>query len=95
MPHELERYYPGDAAWSNYVGVMSEAWPACGFQQSLLAELGGLTDIAQVVYALVGDDALRWIHSPAPALDGLSPLECLANADLARRLRSMLMRMPI
>jgi hypothetical protein len=95
MAHELEQYYPGDTAWSNFVSVFDVDWPTCRFQESLIENLCGQTDIAKVVFALTGDEAVRWIHTPAPALDGLSAADCVASPRLVRRLRSMLMRMPI
>jgi len=90
--HELERYYPGDSSWKDFVDVHRERWDECTFSDALVSSLNGQEDIAQVVYSQIGEDAFGWIDRGIMALDGKSPRQCIAEG-LVIRLRSMLMRM--
>ena len=91
---ELEKYYLGDAAWKNSVSACALEWQRCRFKRRLVATLEGNKDIAQVIYFLVGESSMEWVHEPIPELDKVSPIECLRDPVLTMRLRSMLMRMP-
>lgn len=51
-------------------------------------------DIAMACHHHLGDRALEWLDSIVPALDGLSPRECLKTKKLRRRLKECLWRMP-
>lgn len=90
----LETYYKGDEAWQVFVSAFEEHWEKCYFKEELIGALNGQEDIALVVYASVKDRWKSWIDQPIPALDGLSPHDCVKNQILLRRLRTMLMRMP-
>jgi hypothetical protein len=91
--HQLENFYSGRDAWQGLVRAHAENWPSCDFQDALLKHLHGNIEIAKVIYSHVGDDALNWIDRPIPALDGLTPIQCLIEGK-KKRLQEMLMRMP-
>jgi hypothetical protein len=90
----LEKYYQGDDYWRRFAETFSANWERCNFKNELLVALRGHEDLAKVVFAAVGDSALTWINNPIPALDGLSPQECLRSEVLLKRLQVMLTRFP-
>lgn len=90
----LEEVYPGDAAWQHFAAVFAGEWHKCAFKEELVFQLSGNEDIAMVIYASIGDNAMAWLSHPVPALDQLSPFECMQNPRLIQRLKCMLMRMP-
>ena len=92
-PVRLEQYYPGDEAWDRFVAAAPRGFENFGDSKTLQLALGGDTEMAAVVYAIVGDDAVDWALGPKEMLDGLSPAACLSDAPFRRRLRTMLMRM--
>lgn len=94
MTDELEHFYSGDEAWTNFVRAFEPEWTAYPYQDDLVAELGGQVDIAKVVAAEFGDGALEAIYSPVPALASLSMAQCVLMTNFVLRLREMLMRMP-
>ena len=94
MKHELENYYPGDDAWYNFVQVFSGVWNDCDCQDEIIQKLNGQKDIAMVIYGINGNNWATWIDLPIPALDGVSPVECVVEPMLVKRLRTMLMRLP-
>ncbi len=49
---------------------------------------------AKVIYAKLGAESLEWINKKIPALDNLTPVECLTAPLLLKRLKEGLMRMP-
>lgn len=93
MVHGLEKYYPGDDAWHNFVQVFSSAWSDCNCQDEMTQKLNGQRDIAMVIYGINRSGWATWIDLHIPALDGASPVECVADPMLVRRLRTMLMRL--
>jgi uncharacterized protein (DUF2384 family) len=89
----LRKEYPGDANWARFVAVhrssraLAKPW----------RELVRLTteDIALVLAARVGNGAAAWLESPAPVLDGQTPIDVLRNEpDGERVIRHLLMRLP-
>lgn len=90
---ELEKYYPGDEAWNNYVLTFKKRWKECTFKQELLKQLKNADDIAIVMYGIGADTTMDWIATPIPALHNLTPIQCLESEQLIRRLKSMLIRM--
>ena len=93
--HRLEDHYCGDAAWNAFVEVMSSEWDSCEFKEELVRRLDGHLDIAKVVHAIVLEHSLSWLTKASPALDGSRPVDCLTTLDGIRRLKSMLMRIPL
>lgn len=87
----LEKYYPGDDPWKKFVEIHKndEEVP-----QKLVSNLNGHVDLAFVIFTKMGDQSLVWINTQLPALDGITPKNCLHQFSLIKRLKTMLMRMP-
>ncbi len=90
----LEHFYAGDAAWNRFAGLHMDGLSACAFQDRLCKTLNRHADIAAVVFARFGPDALTSISKPVPALGGRSIEECTRQPILVLRLKECLMRMP-
>jgi hypothetical protein len=90
----LEDYYSGDDWWHEFAEVFKGESKRCPFKSELIAALHGDEELADVIYASVGDRALKYMKTPIPALSGLTPEECLATPEKIRRLRECLLRMP-
>jgi hypothetical protein len=86
----LEKYYQGDDCWRKFAETFYANWEQCSIKNELFAAMGRREDLAKVIFAAVGDSALTWIDNPIPALDGLSPRECLRAEVLQKRLLVML-----
>ena len=91
--HQLEQYHKGDDAWHTFCELHSRRWDECSFQTRLVAELSGNDSMAKVIYSIIGKSTLEWINAKIPALDGLTPKQCIQK-NLSKRLECMLMRMP-
>lgn len=95
---KLEQYFDsnGSLAWDTLVKLATEtSWTNSESQKLLERSLKNQTDIAKVMYARLGEASLQWIHRKVPALDGLTPLECLETTELIKRLKEGLSRMDI
>ena len=57
-------------------------------------ELNNQIDIGRVVHYHNLEYSIEWINSKIPALDNLTPLECMENNELTLRLKVCLMRFP-
>lgn len=90
----LENYYPGDASWQKFAALFADEWSTCQFQNNLLSALNNDKEIAMVVYGSVWQNAPTWIDEPVPALNILTPRECMKTEEGQKRLKTMLMRMP-
>ncbi len=92
----LEEYYKGDEKWDLFVSYYSDNWKECENKDLILSCLLGNEDIAKVIYGIEGsvEDTLVYINYNIPALEGLTPIECLKEQSLIKRLKTMLMRMP-
>lgn len=91
----LEQYYSGDKNWKNFVAIAKQntEFPL-NMKRELLEIFTDDQDIAFVVYYRMLDDSLNWIKRKIPALDHLTPLECLKSPELIKRVKEVLMRMP-
>lgn len=90
----LEEDYPGDAAWQAFASLYTQEYDDAN-SRALADVLSGHLDIASIIYGKRGiKEAFWWIEQSVPALDGLRPLDCLADPVLLRRLKTALMRMP-
>ena len=71
--------YPGDEAWSEFARAY-----------------GALDDsVESVATARLGHDCRRWLESPVPYLEGLSPRQVMAGwPEGERAVRDLIMRMP-
>ncbi|KTC53070.1 hypothetical protein AO262_20535 [Pseudomonas fluorescens ABAC62] len=90
----LEDDYPGDTDWQSSVSLYEEDY--LDDEARTLAEaMGGHLDMAVILRGKRGlEEGLWWIAQQVPALDGIRPLDCLADPILIKRLRTALMRMP-
>ncbi|QVN23288.1 hypothetical protein [Burkholderia pyrrocinia] len=91
--HELEQYYPGDTSWHRFVDVFGQSKSKQAVQD-LAQSLNGDVELATVIYEVVGAGYGEWIHQKVPALDHLTPVECICDPALTKRLRTALMRFP-
>jgi hypothetical protein len=90
----IEKHFVGEKAWTDFVRVIGSDWEKCSFKAALIGALDGREDIAKAVYSSVEDQALEWINKPVPALENVSPKDCLKSEGTVKRLKEMLMRMP-
>lgn len=90
----LEKYYKGGEAWSKFSSLFVDNWEKCKFKEELVKKFDGNVDIAMVVFASLGNEALRWSSEPVPALGNNSPIDCVSSVEKMKRLKTMLMRMP-
>lgn len=90
---ELEQYYNGQKSWLEFSSNFNEEWKSSEFQKSLLNKLNNQIDIARVIYFHIGENSLEWINKKIPALNNLTPLECLKKEETTNRLKVCLMRM--
>ncbi|MEM7158304.1 MAG: hypothetical protein AAF799_36025 [Myxococcota bacterium] len=85
----LEQYFRGNDAWRSFVAAVDGGAPA---SPTLQRALGDDVELARVVSFIIGPTAEEWITKQVPALDGLTPIECVATGK-TERLKTMLMRM--
>ena len=88
----LEKYYPGDKKWRDFVSVFEDKWTNSKLQIELLNALNDKKDLAIVIYGIMTIHCLNYLNARIPALGQLTPLECLQNKTLIKRLRVCLMR---
>lgn len=93
----LEQYFDEKSkiAWDNIVYWAESYWAESADQKLLMENLDNKPDIAKVIFAKLGDRGLDWIDRKIPALDNLSPKECLNTSDGIKRLKEGLLRMDI
>jgi hypothetical protein len=89
---KLEQYYKGDDSWNKYSSIFGEDWTDSNFQKELLVLVNNQIDLAKVIYYHNTEFSIKWLNSKVPALDDLTPLECLKDIELTKRLKVCLMR---
>lgn len=90
----LRTEYPGDEAWSYFVNIFRPAWTAAGHSFSSFVELGD-EEVAIVLTATLGVNAVSWFLRPCGALGRKTPSEVLnMEPQGLLALRTLLMRMP-
>lgn len=90
----LENHYTGDEKWNDFSDFYSQDY-LDDTARNLAKKLEGHLDIAVVIYGLLGPkESFDWIDKKIPALDNISPKDCLKSESLLKRLKSALMRMP-
>ncbi|MBA6157373.1 hypothetical protein H3Z83_12720 [Tenacibaculum sp. S7007] len=90
---ELEQYYKGQKSWEIFIEVFDYNWKNSEFQKTLLSKLDNRIDLAKAIDYIIGETSLSWLNKNIPALDNLTPLECLKSEKLINRLKVCLMRM--
>ncbi|MBW1294978.1 hypothetical protein [Aquimarina litoralis] len=93
MNIKLEQYYDGDQNWLKFSELFNEIWENTKFQNELLELLNGKVDLARVIYYHNRENSIIWLNTKVPALDNLTPIECLNNDLYINRLKVCLMRM--
>ncbi|MDO5968589.1 hypothetical protein Q4Q35_02105 [Flavivirga aquimarina] len=91
---KLEQYFKGQNSWEKFIEVFESNWKDPEFQKTLLSKVDNRIDLAKVIYYKFGETSLNWLDKNIPALDNLTPLECLKSEKLINRLKVCLMRMP-
>ncbi|WP_343565690.1 hypothetical protein [Sphingobacterium sp.] len=93
----LEQYFDEKSkiAWDNMVYWAESYWTESVDQKLLEENLDNKSDIAKVIFAKLREGGLDWIDRKIPALDNLSPKECLNTSDGIKRLKEGLLRMDI
>jgi len=91
---ELEQYFKGQKNWEEFSDNFNDVWVNSDLQKSLLSELENRIDLAKVIYYNIGETSIDWLNKKVPALDNLTPLECLKTEKTTNRLKECLMRMP-
>ena len=91
----LEQYFDEKSkiAWDNMVYWVESYWTETADQKLLEENLDNKSDIAKVIFAKLGDGGLDWIDRKIPALDNLSPKDCLNTSNGIKRLKEGLLRM--
>lgn len=91
----LEQYFDEKSkiAWNNMVYWAESYWTETADQKLLEENLDNKSDIAKVIFAKLGDGGLDWIDRKIPALDNLSPKDCLNTSNGIKRLKEGLLRM--
>ena len=74
---ELEQYYKGQKSWENFIEVFDYNWKNSEIQKTLLTKVDDRIDLAKVIDYIIGETSLSWLNNNIPALDNLTPLECL------------------
>jgi len=90
---DLERYYPGDAAWQRFAAGFLEEERDLEIRERV-GEIVQDEDLAAVIVGLVHHRPVRWLQEEVPALGDRSPRSCLEDDTGRKRLKTMLMRMP-
>lgn len=90
----LEKFYCGDENWNNLVSIFQDDWINSKLQILLLESLNNKYDLAVVIYGITKNHCLEYLKKPIPALNHLTPLQCIQNENLIIRLRECLMRTP-
>src|SRR5262245_825677 len=80
----LEDFYAGDEGFHQFAVTCESASAKCLNPQRLLSAVCGNLDIATACYYHLGDGAFEWLESVVPALDGLTPSECMKTEQLRR-----------
>jgi len=90
--HKLELYYSGDDKWEYFSSLYADM-PDTMFTSRLVAILNGDILLAKTIEGVVGGSSMEWIQRKIPALDNLTPLNCIVYPILYNRLKTVLMRM--
>ena len=90
----IERQYPGDDALRRLLDCYEAEWRQGPFPQQLVDAVGGDELLARGVHALAGQHWRQWLDQSVPALQGLTPRQCLDSPATVVRLKALIMRMP-
>ena len=88
---ELEKYFE-EESWNQFSSLFKNNNEA--IVKMLAVNLDNNIILAIVIFGIFEKDSLKWITQKIPALNYLSPKECMAESKLKNRLKVCLMRMP-
>jgi argonaute-like protein implicated in RNA metabolism and viral defense len=89
----LEQYFKHEN-WMKFSSLFENIPDELEMKKELLEILEDDIILANVIYQSLGKHSIKWINNKVPALDNLTPKECLKNIELKNRLKECLMRMP-
>ena len=90
----LRDEYPGDDAWRKFVDVFRSDWTRREDKEFYISKFGD-EEIAIVLSASLGLDAINWSDRPIGALGKRAPINVLTSDPSGTRIiRTLLMRMP-
>lgn len=90
----LRNEYPGDEAWKQFVAVSRPTWDLW-HDKKLHSSILGNEEIAIVLTASMGEQAVDWFARPIGALGKRAPSDVLKNELMGINIiRTLLMRMP-
>ena len=87
----IEDYYSGDLAFTNLASCYDIEWDKCQIKDQLI-EIIKDHDLAKLIYGSFLDNSIEWLDTNVPALEGLTPKQCLESNRGILRLRECLMR---
>ena len=90
----LEDHYAGDEDFHRFATVCGAEWATCDCQAKLLENVGGDLDVAMAIHYHFLERAIGVLSEKIPALDGLTPNECMKSENGRRRLKEFLWRIP-
>ena len=82
-----------DSQWHTFAEVCKERFSECGFQEQLISQCGGNSDVAWATFFHLGNDALSGLSRSIPALDNEVPVKLIREGQ-SDRVRHVLWRMP-
>ena len=88
----LEDFYTDDQSFTEYSMCFQDEWAAFGNQVELLEMLGGNEELARPIAFHIGSSFRGWFTSSVPALDDLTPQQCLQTQEGIKRLKVCLQR---
>ena len=88
----LEEHYLGDQAFAEFSEAFEEEWKSFPQKEELLKIVGSI-ELARPVAFYCRSNFSQWLQAKIPAIDYMTPLECLSSSTGVRRLKSCLMRM--
>lgn len=90
---KIEEYYK-EKRWTDYIKIFGDNWTNSQSQIQLLDLCKNKIDLAMIIDYHLDKQSLNWMKSNIPVLDNLTPLECLEDENLIKRLKVCLMRFP-
>ena len=86
----IEQYFD-DKHWDEFSEFCPEPTDSEPFH--LLTQKIDDRELARVIWLRREEHFLNWIDSSIPALEGLTPMDCLSSLGLTNRLKVCLLRM--
>jgi hypothetical protein len=86
----LEKYY-NENNWEKFSELCKDYHS--NNTEKLIEKLNMDMELSKVIDKIVGESSVDWINRKIPALNNITPIECLKNRKLKNRLKVMLMRM--